>query len=54
MNDIWEPTLTDKIHVFLDRKTRKYPELKILEKWGRYEYILRHQDRLQTIKFIKK
>ncbi len=30
-------TVEDRIHKFMDRKSRQYPDLKLLERWGDYE-----------------
>lgn len=38
MNDLGEPSLTTRIHTFMDRKDREHPELRLLETWGKYEY----------------
>lgn len=38
MHDIWEPELQNKIHRFLDRKSRKFPELRLENQWEKHEY----------------
>lgn len=34
MKDIYDPNLEKRIHNFLQRKTEKYPELKLFESQG--------------------
>ena len=38
MQDIREKTLLHKINQFIERKSRKYPELHMDERWDEYEY----------------
>lgn len=39
MHDIWEPELQSKIHQFLGRKSKKFPELHLNQQWDKYEYL---------------
>jgi hypothetical protein len=51
MQDVWSPQLTKKIRSFIDRKDRKYPELRKFERWDRYELTPRNSSFDQSSKY---
>lgn len=38
MQELWQPSLTQRIESFIGRKSREYPELDLSHKWHDYEY----------------
>lgn len=38
MQNIWKPTLDERIESFMGRKSREFPDLKLMSTWNQYEY----------------